>query len=146
MRTPWQHRVLALALALSLALATCGPGAAAAAGDESARRQDAAGGELAQVGLDMHDLAASSLSDDEVLRDVKALVQRFGTALQEREPRDRGIGLPHVPICPAADHACASRLCLSWALADVLPPAPDRRVLVHCVSADAHPAAQQKRR
>ena len=67
MRTPWQHRVLALALALSLSLATCGPGAAAAAGDESARRQDAAGGELAQVGLDMHDLAASSLSDDEVL-------------------------------------------------------------------------------
>ena len=117
-----------VALALALALATCAPGAAAAAGDESARRQDAAarpaeaaGGELAQVGQDMHNFAASSLSD-EVLRDVKALVHRFGTALQEREPRDRGLGLPPAPICLAADDACApasQSVRVSWARAVV---------------------------
>jgi len=42
----------------------------------------------------MRAFADSELGDDEVLfRDVKALASRFGAALQESEPRNRGIGL-----------------------------------------------------
>jgi hypothetical protein len=42
----------------------------------------------------MRAFADSELGDDEVLfRDVKALTSRYGAALQESEPRNRGIGL-----------------------------------------------------